>query len=369
MTRKRWLALHRYIGLTAGVMFVLLGLSGTLITYQQELDAWLHPGLLSATSRGERAPAGQLQYSAQAALPGDATLRWARLPHDTATAVSWFYRDAGGADWEVLLDPHTGQILGHRRSDTHVLAWIYRFHANLLAGLAGNVALGVAAVVLLVLLGVGLRLWWPRHGRWRQALTIKRGVGTARLYFDLHRASGAYAAVLLLTCIFTGVYMALPPVMEATVSLFSPVSAPATLKASGAAGRITLDEAIAIAQRHLPGTQPKVLVLPSDQGAWYEINLYRTDDRMWRKTGEWTAFVDAATGELLRMDRPGQGTGGDRFIAWMFPLHNGEAFGEPGRAIVALLGIVPLMLGATGLLIWRGRRRHLRGVQRSSTAP
>lgn len=358
MTRARrwWMRMHRYVGLSAGLLLVLLGLTGSVITYQQELDAWLHPDLLTVRSTGPWMPLGRIEASARAAMPPGAVLQWARLPYAEDGAVSWFFQDAQGQSWETTIDPVTLQVLGQRESDAHLLAWIYGFHATLLIGLTGNVALAVEAIAVLFLIGAGLWLWWPRRRRhWHQALTVKLGSSRARLHFDLHRVTGAYVAPLLIVSGFTGIYMALPPLMNGPVSLLSPVATVEAPRGSGGPVRLTLDEAVRLAERAYPGTRPKVLVLPTD--GVHEINLHRPGDKLWRKTGEWTVFIDAATGDVLRMNGPQSGSAGDRFIGWMFPLHNGEAFGEAGRALVCTVGLVPLLLAITGLSIWWRRRR------------
>lgn len=237
-----------------------------------------------------------------------------------------------------------------------MIAWIYRFHASLLLGLTGNFILAAAAVGVLLLLLSGIWLWAPRkHRHVGQALRISWGRGMNRALFDLHRVVGAYSSVLLALLAFTGVYMALPPVMEAVVSLASPVTPWSEPTVSPGPVVLDLDEAVSVAQDALPGTAPKVLVM--ETAGLYEINLFKPTDRLWRKTGEHVAFVDAATGAVLDRRGPGRGSRGDRFIAWMFPLHNGEAFGELSRALVCLLGVVPSLIGAAGFALWYCRRR------------
>ncbi len=55
--RTVFLKLHRYIGLTFGLLFVLMGLTGTTIAWREELDTWLNPDLLAASSAA-RIPVG-----------------------------------------------------------------------------------------------------------------------------------------------------------------------------------------------------------------------------------------------------------------------------------------------------------------------
>ncbi|KAF7964117.1 hypothetical protein AWV80_41860 [Cupriavidus sp. UYMU48A] len=42
--------LHLYIGLVFGLLFVLMGLTGTAIAWRDDLDAWLNPDLLAASA-------------------------------------------------------------------------------------------------------------------------------------------------------------------------------------------------------------------------------------------------------------------------------------------------------------------------------
>jgi uncharacterized iron-regulated membrane protein len=44
-------------------------------------------------------------------------------------------------------------------------------------------------------------------------------------------------------------------------------------------------------------------------------------------------------------------------LAWLFPLHSGEAFGYAGRALWTLFGLLPPLLFATGTWLWWKRRR------------
>lgn len=356
LARRCWKQLHLWLGFTAGALLVLLGLSGSIITYEQEIDAWLHPGLLLAQGRGAQASVSRMEADARAALPPGAHLYAVRLPHKEGYAAIWLYRNAAGEQRQITADPATGRVLGER-SASNPVAWVYRFHASLFMGIAGNVLLAIVAVAVLALLLSGIWLWLPRRAaHWRQALRIAWGRSPDRTFFDLHRVSGAYGAPLLLVLTFTGIYMALPPLMEGAVTLLSPVTPWPAPKASGGSPALNLEAAVARAAQEYPGTRPKVLVM--EQPGLYEINLSRPGGRMWRKTGEHVVFIDAATGAVLAKRGPHDGTAGDRFIGWMFPLHNGEAFGEISRALVCLMGVVPSLVAAAGFAMWWRRRAH-----------
>ncbi|MCI5108011.1 MAG: PepSY domain-containing protein, partial [Pseudomonadales bacterium] len=43
---------------------------------------------------------------------------------------------------------------------------------------------------------------------------------------------------------------------------------------------------------------------------------------------------------------------GNVFLTWMFPLHNGDALGLPGRLLVFFSGLLMAGLFATGVYMW-----------------
>lgn len=45
---------------------------------------------------------------------------------------------------------------------------------------------------------------------------------------------------------------------------------------------------------------------------------------------------------------------------WTLPVHTGEIAGLPGRILMCLTGLAPLVLFATGLVMWRNRCRAAR---------
>ena len=52
MSRLCWLRLHRYAGLVLAIFLTSAGLTGSIIAFEDELDAWLNPELFRTTSEG-----------------------------------------------------------------------------------------------------------------------------------------------------------------------------------------------------------------------------------------------------------------------------------------------------------------------------
>jgi uncharacterized iron-regulated membrane protein len=164
---------------------------------------------------------------------------------------------------------------------------------------------------------------------------------------------------------FSGVYMIFPQYVEPVVATFSPITleVPAGLRSQPRIGMepISATEAVAIAREALPHGELKFVLLPNGPRGYYVITM-RQPGEVRKSGGDSRAFIDQYSGEVLKLQDWYEFTAGDTFLAWQFPLHNGEAFGLIGRWIVCFSGFVPLMLFITGILIWLRKRRARRSV-------
>lgn len=101
----------------------------------------------------------------------------------------------------------------------------------------------------------------------------------------------------------------------------------------------------------------------------YEVVLRQPGEPS-RSFGRTQVYVDARTGAVLAVRDPRADTAADAFMAWQFPLHNGEAFGPAGRWAVFATGLAPAVLYATGLVLWvRKRRARRRAANPARTRP
>lgn len=358
--------LHRWMGLVLGGVLVLAGLSGSLLAFDHELDAWLNASMLRNTAGAcaSPLPASAAARALQQAWPG-AALTAITLPQAAGDGYRVQFTHAGTAANEAGVDACTGLLLGTRDRDAvaldraHLMPLLLRWHKTLLQGKTGRAVLGWLALAWLALLLGGVYLAWPRPGHWRRSVTVTRGASAFRTSYELHRAAGLLSALLLLMVAGTGFFMGLPQLgRELVASVASvPPDGRAAARAPLAAGEpeIGWDGAEARARALAPAGASLVMLRRDPARGVYQARMRRADD--WQPVGTLRLFIDMRDGAPVSRADPLSGTPAQRFLALMYPLHAGSLYGLPTRILTAILGLLPLLFFVTGVIFWVNRRR------------
>jgi uncharacterized iron-regulated membrane protein len=363
-TLRTWThTVHKWLGLTLGLLFALLSVTGSLLVFYPELDRIANPHIVARQPAAIASPAQIVNalHRAEPTRPGTWRIE---LPRSDASPITARYHkpletaDRSFAPLIVTLDPTTLAVTGKRFWGDDFFTWIYDLHYSLLLGENGKTLLGIASVLLFLLLLSGLYLWWPSPGRWKAALSIKSNAVWKRRIYDLHAKPGAYGLPLIITLTLTGLLLVVPGWFTPTIDAISPLHRLYQAKPASAPSdlRITADEAVQIAHERFPEADVRWIHTPmSEQGVW-RIQMRQAGEvnRRFPRTNVW---IDAHTGGILAVRDPHQNSAGDTLMDWLHPLHNGEAFGIAGRIIVLLCALLPLLALATGFIRWRHKVR------------
>jgi uncharacterized iron-regulated membrane protein len=234
----------------------------------------------------------------------------------------------------------------------YLMSWLYQLHMQLLAGEFGSQVVGWSGVAMLVLLASGVLAWWPR-GSWRKAVAFKRDAAPIRRLRDLHKLSGLWSMALLFALVATGVLLALPAVTQA---LLAPAAIPAPTSGSGGARQITIVQALGAAHRALPDGHIVFVDMPSARDGAIRVRLQVPGDPHQRFPGSYV-FIDQFSGEVLAVHDVRHAGTGTSVASWIRTVHDGTIGALATRVLAVLLGVVPAVLFATGLLHWLRRSK------------
>jgi uncharacterized iron-regulated membrane protein len=371
--RKLWLHVHLWLGLVAGTVLAVIGLTGSLLVFWYEISASLNPELFAVQppANATRRSMDEIVAAAKAAFPPPTQPGGLQYPTEPDAAVMFFGWDPSKPYsqtnlYNAFVDPYTAKAKGTRivydlsNPLNHSFdGFLFKLHYALLLGDTAKTAVGILGMFMIISVLTGLIVWWPLTGRWKQALTIKRGSGKERLNFDLHKISGAYTAVIMLAVLFSGVYLNLPGAIVTLVRVFSPETRTEPLLSAPVPGRtpITANEALARANARYPGGRLVNMGLPQHPTDVYRVCHQDVPELAGSIIAERCLTIDQYSGEILDVKDTAHGTGGDIFLQWQWHLHSGRAFGTTGRILVFLTGLACPVLYITGVIRWLQKRR------------
>src|SRR5437870_12533094 len=127
MARRLLFNLHLYLALMAGVFLLILGLTGSIMAFEPEIDHLLHWKLSYVTPQGHPKRLTELGEAVSQAFPGERAA-WYVLPG--APGFSYGVATKRGL---VAVNQYTAEILGVRAGGTYFLCFVHQVHLRLLS--------------------------------------------------------------------------------------------------------------------------------------------------------------------------------------------------------------------------------------------
>jgi uncharacterized iron-regulated membrane protein len=414
--RNMLFQIHLWTGLGLGLLFILLGLSGSLLVY---------PGLMAggraevpaASSSGTPLPLEQIiaaarairpQYAGAAAtvtLPQDgqaAGVRFAaaRGPGFGGRGAGFGERrgegrrgdgsgrgqaggrrggrgggegrggrggEAGGP--QIFVDPVSGAVLGSLAppAPSPLIGMAHQIHESMMLGRDGRTLVGALGIGMLFLGFSGLYLWWPKTGQRKYAFIVRPSARGARLYREIHGAFGIWFLVVFLIVTATGIPLAFPGLLGSgrpggpggplpTTAPMQRLSVPQTIEVPDGAKALPLADLLAAAEKRT-GLKTASMTVPARPDRPVAVTMARESE----DGPPATASVNPYTGEATITARPVRPQrGGGLSIRG---LHAGDGLGPVYRALVFASGFLPLLFVTTGFLMWWKKRRARQTVR------
>jgi uncharacterized iron-regulated membrane protein len=384
--RHTLFTVHMWVGLILGVLLAALGLSGSLLVYDQELADFLNPPPMAATAGmplpltmlsdiARRAAAekgiegGQMQILPPENPRGALVVRFGGIsPMGAGAAGNRAGADRegrregggerrrerraesgapGGGGLQVFLDPVSGEVIGTRKSVLPpFLTFAHQLHGNfLMSRETGRPIVGWLGVAMCILGLTGLVLWWPKRGQWKYAFKVRATATGLRFHRELHAATGIWIFAVFMAVSFSGVVIAWPQTMGMNPPGFNPRAMP-TVEVQDTR-RLGATEAVIAAQTAVPDIKPRAITIPARPDQPISVN-YLSHGAI-----DASVMIDPYTGKVLMVR-----DSAERFLAWMRPVHDGGNLGPLWRFLVFLSGLVPLLFVVTGIIMWAKKRKR-----------
>jgi uncharacterized iron-regulated membrane protein len=368
--RKLLGTLHLWLGLASGLVVMVVGLTGALLTFEQELSELTGTGSsLAVPARSEPlARPSQVFAAARPHLPDSLKrLYYSHTPAEEKAAVLWAL-DTQNRWTSLLHDPYTGAMLKNAEYGGNVWSLLLDVHTRLLLPpRIGHLVVGTATLVLVALLVSGIVLWWPKNrsaARQRIWFRWKRTMRWKRRNYDLHTVLGFYASGVAVFIALTGL-----------VWSFEWVSSGVYWLATGdtTSGRQKTEQPLSMVTAHAVRLPAQVLdaAYQQVQAAYHEpvavtVHYPLTPTATLHFTVQPTArrhlnardelSYDQYSGALVQARHWANQNAGERLRSLNGPIHFGTLLGLPGKLLVFFASLLTASLPVSGFCIWWGRR-------------
>jgi uncharacterized iron-regulated membrane protein len=421
--------IHLVAGTVAGIVILVMSVTGTLLTFQQSVLQIIERSqrFVAVPSGADRLGVDVLLERVRAASPGAQPTTLTLTSDPAASAMV-----ALGTQGTMFVNPYTGEILGvgsvrargFYRSVTNWHRWLavegeHRATARAITG-ACNAAFLVLAVT-------GAYLWWPRQWTAKHvfAVTLFRpGLRGKARDFNWHNVIGFWSSPVLIVLTLTGMVISYPWASNLVYTLTGsprPVAAgrgggPAGSAAEGQRGRggagaaprgaerqsgdrrepataaaanqdhgarthqaepagavtvASLESLVARAEQRLPTWRTMIVRLPARPGG--PVSFSMSDREHWNSFARSTLALNGASGAESSWEPYAQASSGQKLRGWMRFAHTGELGGRLGELVAGLASAGGAFLVWTGISLalrrfaaWSARRRSPGTVKKAA---
>lgn len=372
---RAWYLVHKWTSLVCTLFLLMLCLTGLPLIFSTEIDRlsggslpYGMPGIGSSSTAPGLLPLDVMTANALATRPGEVPLFMAFDNDQPLMTITTGPRpDAPGAQMTLqVFDRSTGRLLG-QKDDSGVMHFLLQLHTDLFLGLPGMLFLGVMGLLFTAALVSGVVLYAPFMRKLAFG-TLRTSRSTRLQWLDYHNLLGIVALAWMTVVGVTGVINTLEEPINKLWQrneLAAMTHAYADRPALPPSRYGSLDRAMAAARKALPGNTPQFIGFPGGSfSSNHHYAVFFQGDTPLTQQLLTPALIDAETGTFTTArSMPWY----NKALSLSRPLHFGDYGGLPLKILWAVLDLFTIVVLATGLYLWLGKRRassaaHVREV-------
>ncbi|WP_395118193.1 PepSY-associated TM helix domain-containing protein [Rhodanobacter sp. FW102-FHT14D06] len=371
-TMRRFLSLHTWVGLIAGMALFIAFYAGAITVFSHEIGDWNRSGAAAATPADPVGRSQQLLDDLLKQHPQAAESVYLVLPgeHGPQPSAYWFEASTGESRRFMLEDSNT---LHEDAFGQDFIEFIYDLHFT--AGLPkpfGTYLFGVVCVLYGLALVSGVVIYTPTLVRNLFALRLGRNV--KRMWQDAHNAVGMLSLPFHIIFAWSGAVLALGLLLLVPFQTMvyegkllkllerDFYGAPQVAAAHVAKPTLPLETLLQRGQAALPGMEVEGISLVYIGDANARATLYGVvEQRRLNQLGSVT--LDGATGAVVDQVAPKTMTPGMIMLRGLQTLHFGNFGHDAVKWLYFVLGLAGAFLFYSGNLLWIEARRKRRQVE------
>jgi sulfite reductase (NADPH) flavoprotein alpha-component len=370
-----WTKTHTLLGITAGTVLCVVGVTGAIQSFEEDLLKWMNPEVFNtAQITGSALPIDVLLKHAQTAMPDKRISSW-QVYSDPGhpVRVGFAGRPQASVQQGAEKPPKPRAEYRYLNSSTSELHAPLRgedffhtvndIHRRLAAGDAGKQIVGASVLGLVVLSLSGLYLRWPHNPQnWRNWFRLDFRLKGRRFLRDLHMMTGTWLLLLYLLSALTGLYWSYDWYKNGLYALSGSAPPVREMKLTEpASSTLDIEKAWWIFQQETGGLfHDATLRIP--EKAEHALEIRYLDEEPAHNRAYNRLFINPDSGAVIAHERYAGKSTGEKLIASIFPLHTGDFFGLPGILLLMISSLLMPLFGITGWKMYLDRHRREHGA-------
>ncbi|WP_122318648.1 sulfite reductase flavoprotein subunit alpha [Pseudomonas cichorii] len=366
--KKVLFQVHWFFGITAGLVLALMGITGALYSFEDEILDALNPDVLLVQEREATLPAPELARRLEAATGLKVAILRVQTVGNRVAQVYFTPEPGERRGPKRNFDPYTGEIRGNGVGEGF-FDFVLNLHRFLAAGEVGKQITAACTLILVFFCLSGLYLRWPRKALdWRVWLTMDWAKKGRSFNWDLHSIFGTWCLLFYLLFAVTGLswsYDWFSNGMNRLLADPAPVEQrKGVAKPAQPRGPLVVDyDAVwaSIQQAAGPELSAYNLRLPASGGQPATVFYLLKSSPHPRAYN--TLNLDPASGQVNFNSRYADKSLGAQLLISNYALHVGSYFGLAGRIIMTAASLLMPLFFITGWLLYLDRRRKQREIR------
>lgn len=359
MSKRFLLSIHKWLGLLAGLFIFVMGLTGSILIFDDEIEHFIHRDVIYQPDSNQPVSLDNA-YNSIVEKHENWDVRFTHIPAQANRAIEAEIRRPNARRY-LYLHPSNGTILRDLDSYNTFSYWMLKLHYTLHSGFFGEVIVLIVGFMFICSLITGF--WFYRKAIWN-VLTFKirpRFRDLKSGSSELHRSIGVWALIFNFITAITGTVIILIIVMtNARKNSPNPMPNPPAVETS-------IDDLMAQAKLTYPGFDPSYIGMPRQPDG--QITLYghmNTDWPIHYKFSNYLQFNPTngtQTNSFFVKNQPVT----THLLSFTYPLHFGDWGGIPIKILYCLFGLAPAILSITGFIIWQRRNNMKKSIKIART--
>lgn len=206
MFKKTFFQIHWFLGITAGLILSLMGVTGAIYSYEQQILKWINHDsyAVEIQNKAKLNPNELYQHFIQ--KDPDIKINSITIAQaaDASSTVN-IVKEGERRGYNMMVNPYTAEILPEIKGRSF-FQFIQQLHRNLTVGPVGKQITGACTLMLIFFVLSGIYLRWPKKHSLKQWLFVKPKLKGRNFIWDLHAVVGTWVVVFYLIFAITGLY-------------------------------------------------------------------------------------------------------------------------------------------------------------------